>query len=426
MNPVAALQARLRWRRGPGGNEDGNKEEKEWCKETGTSLLWWASTCNDVAAVKVLLGKGGGDAPPSSSSVGGASLSGPASASVVDDAGARRKNVKSIRKELKRGLRRAWPALTLPAGVTPLHTAMAFASPAVVEVLLDAGAAPTARTGGGTGFDPLHVAAIWGAVENIEAWLRRFPSWDLERRDKLVGSTALLFGAATGAGRSLAVTKTLLEAGARADAVNHTGGNLLAYAASNPDMKPNDFRTLLALPQVRGLVDELLNMPMVPRTCKWKLIFKVSGSRTVARGRAVRRHCLCGGPCALVCEVQSSSEGPTREKRTRKEAEGKNSFQTWALHRGSLFLPVLLRFYYSGRLVHLSSFDLPPLVLLAVAANSSPASYFPLALANIRWLVLRIGGALAIAFLLHWPSGRERLPCAVRRQLASLTAYECW
>ena len=31
---------------------------------------------------------------------------------------------------------------------------MGFASPAVVEALLDAGAAPTARTGGGTGFDP--------------------------------------------------------------------------------------------------------------------------------------------------------------------------------------------------------------------------------------------------------------------------------
>jgi hypothetical protein len=157
-----------------------------------------------------------------------------------------------------------------------------FASPAVVEALLDAGAAPTARTGGGTGYDPLHLAAVGGAVENIEAWLRRFPSWDLERRDKLVGNTALLWGALTGAGRSLAVTKTLLEAGARADAVNHVGANLPNMAAANPGMKPNDFRTLLALPQVRGLVDDLLNMPQVPRTCKWKLITKVNGSRTVA------------------------------------------------------------------------------------------------------------------------------------------------
>eukprot|EP00947_MAST-08B_sp_MAST-8B-sp1_P004820 g4820.t1 len=161
--------------------------------------------------------------------------------------------------------------------MTPLHMAMVCASPAVVEALLDAGAAPTARTGGGSGFDPLHFAAAAGSVENIKAWLRRFPSWDLERRDKLSGSTALLW-----AGRSLAVTKTLLEAGARADAVHHGGGDLLIQAAGNPDMKPNDFRALLALPQVRALVDDLLNMPMVPRTCKWKLVFKVNGSRTVA------------------------------------------------------------------------------------------------------------------------------------------------
>eukprot|EP00947_MAST-08B_sp_MAST-8B-sp1_P006405 g6405.t1 len=159
---------------------------------------------------------------------------------------------------------------------------MSFASPAVVEALLDAGASPTALVGGGMGFDPLHLAAISGSVENIEAWLRRFPSWDLERRDKQVGQTALLLGALTGAGRSFAVTKALLEAGARADAVYHAGGNLLHQATGNPDMKPNDFRALLALPQVRALVDDLLNMPFVSRTCKWKLTFKVNGSRTVA------------------------------------------------------------------------------------------------------------------------------------------------
>ena len=236
MDPVAALAARLHWRTG-----QSREEEERWCKRTGTSLLLWAVTCNDLAATEVLLGAEGG------------------------------------RKHLERGLRRAWPGLSLWAKSTPLHMAMSFAGPDVVEALLDAGASPEARTGG-NGNDPLHSAAMCGSVENIEAWLRRHPSWDLERREKIAGCTALMIGLfpLQQCGRSLAVADALLSRGAKADAVQNSGGNILHFVAGNPDMKPDDLAALLALPQVHAVVGDLLNVPCLPRNRLYKLLSSVS------------------------------------------------------------------------------------------------------------------------------------------------------
>ena len=261
VSALSALKARLRWRgageaAGCGGGVTAGVEGR-WMKQTGTSLLAWAVLCDDADAVEeaLLVGGRGGSFQEM---VGGAR---------------KKERKKELSRLLQRGLPKKVPALTLVAKMAPLHMAMAFAGPAVVELLLAAGASPTACTG--TGYDPLQMAAIFGSVENIKLWLRWHPSWNLERVDKQLGNTCLVWGAASGGGKSLAVMELFLKAGASADAVNALGGNLLHCAVINPDLTSEDMRALLLLPQLRDEVPRLLRMPLVPRTCKWKIVFKV-------------------------------------------------------------------------------------------------------------------------------------------------------
>ena len=85
----------------------------------------------------------------------------------------------------------------------------------------------------------------------------------------------LLWGAQFAAGRSLAVVSMFLEAGARVDARNYFGANLLHLGAGNLDLSPGDLRAILALSEVHAEAPRLLRMPQVPRTCLISLFYMV-------------------------------------------------------------------------------------------------------------------------------------------------------
>ena len=59
----------------------------------------------------------------------------------------------------------------------------------IVSLLLEHGADPYETDIAGN--DPLMFASIFGRTDNVKFWLNRFPDWDLERKNKVVGGVAL-------------------------------------------------------------------------------------------------------------------------------------------------------------------------------------------------------------------------------------------
>ena len=63
------------------------------------------------------------------------------------------------------------------------------------------------------GNDAFMFASIFGRTDNVKFWLNRFPDWDLERKNKVVGGVALGHAVYMGPHR-LELVKVLLEHGA--------------------------------------------------------------------------------------------------------------------------------------------------------------------------------------------------------------------
>ena len=59
-------------------------------------------------------------------------------------------------------------------------------------------------------------ASIFGRTDNVKFWLERYPDWDLERKNKVVGGLALSCAVYMGPHR-LELVKVLLEHGACLD-----------------------------------------------------------------------------------------------------------------------------------------------------------------------------------------------------------------
>jgi len=135
--------------------------------------------------------------------------------------------------------------------MTPLMAAMAVARFEVVELLLRAGAKPhqrVAKTTAYQGVDALMFAAMFGRADNVKAWLARFPTWDLDRRDATAGCDVLMTAALFGPGSSstLATVRVLLEAKASPLAENDLGDNALTVACDSDRSGPEVVRELLA------------------------------------------------------------------------------------------------------------------------------------------------------------------------------------
>jgi len=85
------------------------------------------------------------------------------------------------------------PEFAVDAGMTPIHFASHAASGSfeAAAVLLDARADPAVRSS--KGYGPVHTNAILGSVQQVEAWLDRFPE-SARERDKVIGMTPLHYG----------------------------------------------------------------------------------------------------------------------------------------------------------------------------------------------------------------------------------------
>jgi ankyrin repeat protein len=220
---VVALKKRLAWR-------DDDAERKETCS-SGASLLFWAAAANDVFSVRELLRTGC--------------------------------------KFVNRGLAKNTPELSACKNMTPLHAGMAFACWEVVELLLDGGADPMARDAKGS--DSFMFASMFGKDANICSWVARFPDWNLERREVDLGLTALHFAAMFGTNKRPTI-ELLLLSGANPLAVADTGTSLLGFAASNPDLLPEEMQWLLHY-NGKEICQHGLHLKNRPQTFKWRVVY---------------------------------------------------------------------------------------------------------------------------------------------------------
>ena len=239
------LKERLRWRT--------DEDETAWASHTGTSLLFWAVVLDYLPAVRELL------APlrqTGSTLKRGADLDAAALA----------------HQWLGRTLAHAWPALTLFRGKTVLHMAVAWGSLGIMTALLQAGADPFARCGKAR-LDSILLASSlgMGGTGNLSALLELQPAWDVSYRDKLTGSTALHLGANLSP-EPKAMTKTLIALGFDTVAVNALGATMLHSLCGNANADADAVLELLKYPSILHALD----MPMSPRSIKFKIIVKIS------------------------------------------------------------------------------------------------------------------------------------------------------
>jgi ankyrin len=220
------LKERLEW-------QDEGAESKR-TRSSGASLLFWAVLADDLSSVRDIL--------------------------------------RSEMKDINRGLAKSHPELSLFAKMTPLMMAMGFARWGVVEALLNAGANPLSTDK--DGHDALMIAAGYGNDENnIRGWLKRYPQWNLERREATAGSTALHW-AAGGGPNQRKVFEALLEHGANPLTLCHTGASVVTVAAFSPDSSPDLMQWLLHYSD--GKLLPLLTLSLSPRAMQWRIIFSIT------------------------------------------------------------------------------------------------------------------------------------------------------
>ena len=253
------LRRKLRWR--------GHLKERAWCRKTGTNLLWWAAAGDDLDAVKGIIAA---------------------------------TSPRALHEFLSAGVAQDWPSLMVLKGGQALHQAMAYAHWPVASAVLDAGADHLAVLGGPR-MDGLMVACSAGRPDNVQGWLNRFPEWDLERKEKLVGNTALCMAVLCGRGKieiSMEIVEMLLARGASPLHRNDAGTTLLIEAATNADVSAEMMRRLLKLP---GRPD-LVNYRLGPRTAKWKLLNFIA--------RVFGRQSATSGPRRILAELRRTHRAP--------------------------------------------------------------------------------------------------------------------
>eukprot|EP00930_Biecheleria_cincta_P003905 TRINITY_DN104812_c0_g1_i1.p1 TRINITY_DN104812_c0_g1~~TRINITY_DN104812_c0_g1_i1.p1 ORF type:complete len:735 (+),score=97.79 TRINITY_DN104812_c0_g1_i1:68-2206(+) len=179
-DPLERLKTKLQWQ--PGDDAPARK--------TGRTLLWYATLADDSEAVISL-------------------LKDPEHLATLN---IRAKNIFPASGE--------WDSF-------PLSNAMWLGSPGLMEQLLDAKANPECMDA--KKHDPLMFACMFGRYKNVEAWLDRFPKWQLERRDGIAGNTALILGVLQSTDGKAEIVKILLDRRANPSAIADNGMGVLHH-----------------------------------------------------------------------------------------------------------------------------------------------------------------------------------------------------
>ena len=150
---------------------------------------------------------------------------------------------------------------------TALHIAMAGTSFEIVCLLLQYGADPFETDVAGN--DPLMFASIFGRTDNVKFWLDRFPDWDLERKNKVVGGVALGSAVYMGPHR-FELVKMLLDRGASMSLKNYSGASILMALCSSEDCDPEIVKIVCTTEK------QIVNYQRHGKTLKWRNIYRLA------------------------------------------------------------------------------------------------------------------------------------------------------
>jgi len=159
-------------------------------------------------------------------------------------------------------------SLGLTGKLPTIVMAMGCASSEIVSLLLEHGANPQATDVAGN--TALHFASIVGRTDNVKFWLSRFPKWDLEKKNKVVGGVALGNAVYMGPNR-FDLVKVLLNHRASMSLTNYSGASILMSLCASEDCDP----------ELVKLVLESKNCPSVNyrrhgQTLKWRNIYRLA------------------------------------------------------------------------------------------------------------------------------------------------------
>ena len=137
----------------------------------------------------------------------------------------------------------------------------------VVSLLLESGLDPFQTDLSGN--DALMSGCIWGRTDNVKFWLNRFPDWDLERKNKVVGGVALGSAVYMGPHR-LELVKLLLDHGASMSLKNYSGASILMALCSSEDCDPEIVKLVCTTEK------QIVNYQRRGQTLKWRNIYRLA------------------------------------------------------------------------------------------------------------------------------------------------------
>lgn len=131
----------------------------------------------------------------------------------------------------------------IPGYSTCLYAAMGFSSPEIVVALLKAGASTSACDIMGN--DSFSAACCMGRLDNVQVWLSRVSNYDINRKNKRFGATALHITVFIGRNKLKLVRYLVEKCNADTNVITHMGSSLLHNACENVDADPQVVKYLL-------------------------------------------------------------------------------------------------------------------------------------------------------------------------------------
>jgi len=193
------------------------KFDGEWFDRDGISILIYSIAARRVGVVKSLLQS-------------------------LDEKTSSLSDVQRQRRLVSVVPREGFVEVGVTGNMNALSVAMAIGTSNVVCMLLDRGFDPMLSDIAGN--HPFLMACITNRIENVKYWLNRFPEWDMESPNAVVGGVALGCTVFMGPNR-FELTKLLLECGSEPTSITHTGSSILISACQCEDSDPKVVELLL-------------------------------------------------------------------------------------------------------------------------------------------------------------------------------------